>query len=62
MNIIIDKDFAIFKKGQVVRVKTDKKRIPLSLYWRRRIAESKSDSCCHVETIEDLKTTTKEKV
>lgn len=44
IEVKINKDFATYRTGQIVNVKTCN-NIPLSKFWRDRIRDSKYDDC-----------------
>ena len=47
MKLLINKDFDGYKKGMEITVKAVKK-IPLDIYWRRRLKDAEIDGCVEV--------------
>jgi hypothetical protein len=47
MKLLIKKDFDRYTKGQIVTVKSVKK-IPVDIYWRRRLKDAEIDGCVEV--------------
>lgn len=40
------------KDGSIVKVETDIEGIPVNVFWRRRLRDSKTDGCCSL--VEDV--------
>jgi hypothetical protein len=53
MKIKINKPLINYKIGQIIDIKTDNSKIPLSLYWRRRLKDAEIDNC--IEIVEERK-------
>jgi hypothetical protein len=48
IEIKILKDMGQYKAGDLIRVTADEDGVPLDQFWRRRLKDSKDDSCCEI--------------
>lgn len=48
IQIKVEVDFSSYKKGQIINVPVDVNGVPLSLFWRRRLKDSKIDGCIKI--------------
>lgn len=61
MKVKILKSFAGYKAGHVFPVEVDSDGVPVDKFWRRRLADSRADSCLEILPEEKPKKKAKEK-
>lgn len=50
ISIKINKPFSGKKVGEILKVATDKRGVPLDAYWRNRLKDSSIDNCIEILT------------
>jgi len=48
IKLLLNCDLKNHKKGSVINIKTDDDYIPVDLYWKRRLEDSKIDNCVNI--------------
>ena len=48
LEIKVNKPLPGYIVGCIVKIASDKEGTPLDFYWRRRLKEAESESCCEI--------------
>ncbi len=48
MKLKLNKDMAGYKAGRTINISTDINNVPVDIFWRKRLKDSKIDNCVEV--------------
>lgn len=55
MKIKLNHDLKGFKAGAVIEIQCNKNGVPVDIYWRRRLQDSKFDNCIEIQAEKVIK-------